>query len=74
MPFALEEVFLKRHNIMYTWEIEKKLKESNYNISVADYINICNSSPQISRCRYDPFYNNFQLWADNKCYTFVVHR
>lgn len=58
---------------MYTWEIEKKLNECRYNISVKDYINICNTSPQISRCHYDPYSNNFQLWADDKCYTFSVH-
>lgn len=59
---------------MYTWEIEEKLSNSNYNISVRDYINICDTSPQITRCCYNPYSDNFQIWADGKNYVFKVHK
>ena len=65
---------ISQERIMYTWEIEKKLNENNFNIKVEDYIKICNTSPQITRCSYNPYSGNFQLWADGKNYIFKVHR
>lgn len=32
---------------MYSWEIDKIIKEHNYNLPSSTYINICNSSPQL---------------------------
>lgn len=58
---------------MYTWEIEKKLSNNNYDISVQEYMEICSTSPQITRCCYDSYSGNFQIWADDKTYIFKVH-
>ena len=32
---------------MYSWEIDKIIKEHNYNLPSSVYINICNTSPQL---------------------------
>ena len=32
---------------MYSWEIDKIIKEHNYNLPSSIYINICNTSPQL---------------------------
>lgn len=51
---------------MYSHEIEEKLKSENYYIDSDTYSNICYTSPQISRVKYDPFQNNFDIWTNDK--------
>lgn len=59
---------------MYTWEIANKLQEHNYDLPSKVYCDICSTSPQISRVKYEPFSNEFRLWTkDNGDFTFHVH-
>lgn len=53
---------------MYSWEINNFFKENNYNIESEDYLKICNSSSQISKVKYEPFGNYFEMWADDGYY------
>lgn len=58
---------------MYSHEIDKTLKLHNYNIKSDTYLEICKTSPQISRIKYEPFQNKFTIWTnDNWNWTFQV--
>ncbi len=58
---------------MYSYEINETLESQNYNIDSEAYMNICNTSPQISRVKYEPFEDNFNIWTnDNYHWTFKV--
>lgn len=58
---------------MYSYEIDNKLKSENYNLNTGTYIQICKTSPQIIRIKYEPFENNFDIWTnDNYHWTFKV--
>lgn len=59
---------------MYSYEIDKIMRESNYNIDSNTYINICRTSPQINRIKYIPFENKIEMWTeDNKYWKFNVY-
>lgn len=60
---------------MYTWEIENKLKEFNYDLPSNIYLQICNTSSQITSIKYDAFSNNFSIWVNDspQCFVFKVH-
>ena len=53
---------------MYSWEINQFLEQRNYNIDSEDYIKICNSSSQISKIKYEPFGNYFEMWTSDGYY------
>lgn len=58
---------------MYSYEINKTLESQNYNIDSETYMDICNTSPQISRVKYEPFEDNFNIWTnDNYHWAFKV--
>lgn len=58
---------------MYSHEIEEKLKSENYYIDSDTYLNICYTSPQISRVKYDTFSNDYNIWTkDNWHWTFKI--
>lgn len=58
---------------MYSYEIDNKLKSENYNLNTDTYIQICKTSPQIIRIKYEQFENNFDIWTnDNYHWTFKV--
>lgn len=58
---------------MYSHEIDKKLKSENYYIDSDAYENICFTSPQISRVKYDPFNNDYNIWTnDNWHWAFKI--
>ena len=58
---------------MYSYEINQTLESQNYNIDSKLYIDICNTSPQISRVKYEPFEDNFNIWTnDNYHWIFKV--
>lgn len=60
---------------MYSYEIDKILESQNYNIDSESYINICNTSPQISRVKYDPYDNKYEIWtSDNYSWKINVYR
>lgn len=52
---------------MYSWEISQKLQSQNYIVSSGDYIKICKSS-QISRVKYEPWGDYFEIWTNDGCY------
>lgn len=51
---------------MYSFEIDQAIKSRNYIVDSKVYLHICQSSPQISRVKYDPFQNNFDIWTNDK--------
>lgn len=51
---------------MYSWEIEQLLKLKNYLISNKEYFEICKTSPQIKRIKYEPFEDDFYIWTDDQ--------
>lgn len=53
---------------MYSYEIDKILEFQNYNIDSETYINICDTSPQISRVKYDPYDNKYDIWTNDNFY------
>ena len=59
---------------MYSWEISQILEQNNYNVTVDVYNEICKSS-QISRVKYEPFGDYFEIWTkDNYYWKFqVIH-
>lgn len=60
---------------MYSSEINQTLESNNYNIDSETYINICSTSPQISRVKYDPYDNKFDIWTnDNYSWKINVYR
>lgn len=50
---------------MYSYEINQILKSQNYNIDSITYLNICNTSPQIIRVKYEPYEDNFNIWTND---------
>lgn len=59
---------------MYSWEIDRKMRESNFDVVCADYMHICSTSPQISRVRYVPGEEMFEMWTHDDFYwKFKVH-
>ncbi len=59
---------------MYSFQIQQMLDSKNYNIDSETYINICSTSPQITRIKYSPFGNFFEIWANDGYWKFTVHR
>ena len=54
--------------MMYSCEINQFFEQRNYNIDSEDYIKICNSSNQISKIKYEPFGNYFEIWPGDGYY------
>jgi hypothetical protein len=50
---------------MYSFEIENLMKLKNYLINVKEYLQICNTSPQIREVKYDPYQDNFMIETDD---------
>lgn len=50
---------------MYSWEIQQLMELKNYLISVREYLNICDTSPQIREVKYDPYQDNFMIDTDD---------
>lgn len=46
---------------MYSYEIDQTIKSQNYNINSDTYLNICYTSPQISRVKYNPYDNKYEI-------------
>lgn len=46
---------------MYSWEIQQLMELKNYLISVKEYLQICDTSPQIREVKYDPYNDNFMI-------------
>lgn len=53
---------------MYSWEIDQKMKEYDYNIPSFLYIDIISNSPQIRHIKYNPYDNDFEIWTDDSGY------
>ena len=59
--------------IMYDWEIESTLSYNHHDIPSNIYLHICSTSPQISRIRYLPYENKFEIWTDCNYWKFSVY-
>lgn len=53
---------------MYSWEIDNILKNSNYTIDADTYFHICNTSPQISWIKFNPYSNEYETRTDDGYY------
>lgn len=53
---------------MYSWEIDQKMKEYNYNIPSFLYIDIISNSPQITYIKYNLYDNSFEIWTNEGIY------
>ena len=59
---------------MYSSEIDKIIEQSNHNINSRLYQDICATSPQISRVKYEPYGDFFDMWTkDGFHWNFRVH-
>lgn len=52
---------------MYSYEIDKIIKENNYNIPSYLYETAL-SSPQISHVKYDSYGDYFEIWTNDGWY------
>lgn len=59
---------------MYSYEIQQILDLNNHNIDSETYINICSTSPQITRIKYELYGNYFEIWASDGYWKFNVYR
>ena len=50
---------------MYSWEINEIMIKRNYVIRPEEYMQICNSSPQISWVHYDAYTQRHQIHTDD---------
>ena len=46
---------------MYSWEIQQLMEIKNYLLLVEEYLFILETSPQIMRCTYNPFSDNYKM-------------
>lgn len=53
---------------MYSNEIDQTIKSNNYIIDSKTYLHICNTSPQISQVKYEPFDNKYDIWTNDNYY------
>lgn len=51
---------------MYSWEIQQLMELRNYLISVKEYFNICDTSPQIREVSYNPYEDNFKIETEDR--------
>jgi len=59
---------------MYSYQIQQIFESKNYNIDSETYFNICSTSPQITRVRYSPYENCFEIWASDGYWKFSVYQ
>lgn len=60
---------------MYSWEIEKFLKDRNYYIGGDDltFITDMRRHSQLNHIKYDPYNNSYEMWDnDGNYYNFKV--
>lgn len=48
---------------MYSWEIQELVELKNYIITIQDYINIIQTSPQVDHILYKD--NNFEMYTND---------
>lgn len=53
---------------MYSYEINQIIESQYYNIDSEIYMDICNTSPQISRVKYEPYDNKYEIWTNDNFY------
>lgn len=51
---------------MYSYEIQNLMELRNYLLTVKEYFNICQTSPQIREVSYNPFEDNFYINTDDR--------
>ena len=58
---------------MYDWEISNFIASRGGVISSKEYINICNTSPQLQGIKYNSFEDCFEAWSDYNYFKFKVY-
>lgn len=55
---------------MYSHEINEFLWSRDYSLTIPEYCHLTNikDSPQISRIKYDPFTDKFEMWTSDGWY------
>lgn len=51
---------------MYTSEIKQLMEYRNYLLTVKEYLDICNTSPQIKVIHYDAYNDNFYIETEEQ--------
>ncbi len=51
---------------MYSWEIQQLMELRNYLLTVKEYFNICETSPQIREVSYNPYEDNFKIETEDR--------
>ena len=55
---------------MYTWEIENIIQNNQGILDSKTYLEICKTSPQITRVKYEAFEDKFYIWTNDSDKTF----
>ena len=59
---------------MYSWEIDELLRKNNYEISAHTYLEMIKDSTQLTRIKYNPYSNTFDMWDEHgMCWSFRVY-
>lgn len=59
---------------MYSWEIQQKMENHNYDLPSFLYGEILKDSPQINHVKFEPYGNYFEMWTTDGAYwKFNVH-
>lgn len=59
---------------MYSYEIDRLMKQYNYKLPSYLYLIICSTSNQIGHVRNNEFDNNFEIWTkDNWHWKFSIY-
>lgn len=62
---------------MYSWEIDKKIKQYNSQLPSSIYLEISNvdKNPQIDHIEYNAYSESFTMWTnDGWCWSFQVYK
>ena len=53
---------------MYSWEIQQLMEYKNYLLTCKEYIDMVFGSSQITRVRYNPYSNDYEIWTTDDYY------
>ena len=59
---------------VYDFEIDRQLRQYNYDIPSNIYFNICDSSSQITAVHYSAYESMYSITTDNSFWQFKVHK
>ena len=60
---------------MYSWEIQKLLKDNNYYVGGDDLVKVTSTkeNPQLNHIKFNPYNNEFEMWdKDGEYFRFTA--